>query len=578
MPADAPALQIGPPFPRGVIGRTLAIIGLTVALFGAPGCGSPQAPAPANRLVATIRREPRTLNRFMSSNPVENVIALLTQTTLVRVNRATGALEPRLARDWSAGADGLTYTLHLRDDVAFSDGVPFTASDVVFTFEVLYDKRVGSPLTSSFEIDGRPLAVRAVDAHTVTIAFPSPYGPGLTILDSLPILPKHKLAAAFEAGRFADAWNLETPASDVVGLGPFVLTEYVPGQRLRFARNPRFLARPLPYLDEIELQIVPEQNAEVLRLESGQSDLAYDFARAEDLAMLRQAQARGTIRLVDAGIEPAPEGLWFDLAPGAPHAKEKPWLQRDELRQAISYAVDRQAIIDAVYLGAAVPIAGPITPGHGEWYSPDAPPVHDPAKAKALLAAIGLRDRNDDGVLEDARGRPARFSVLTTKGSTIRERVSSVIQDQLRRIGLPVDVVPVETGLLQSRWAKGDYDAIYYGIHSDAVDPARNLEFWMSSGSAHLWNPEQRTPATPWEARIDELMRQQSTTVDAGERHRLFRAVQEIFGEHLPCVYFAAPKAIVALSARVHGATPTVLQPPVLWNAEVLSVDPAAPR
>ena len=551
--------------------RALLALGLTV--FAVASCSRRAAPEPANRLVATIRREPRTLNRFMSPNPVENVIALLTQATLVRVNRATGVLEPRLARAWTVSPDGLTYTLHLRDDVAFSDGVPFGSADVLFTFEVLYDKRVGSQWTSDFQIDGRPLTVRAIDDHTITVTFPSPYGPGLTLLDSLPILPKHKLDAVYRAGRFAEAWNLQTPPSDIVGLGPFVLTEYASGQHLRFTRNPRFLGKPLPHLDEIELDIVPEQNAEVLRLESGQSDLAYDFARAEDLALLRQDEARGKIRLVDAGIDIAPEALWFDLAPGAPHARDRPWLQRDELRQAISYAVDRKAIIDTVYLGAAVPIGGPITPGHGQWYSPDLlPPAHDPAKAKALLATIGLTDRNGDGMLEDGRGQPARFSILTTKGSTIRERTASVIQDQLRQIGLAVDVVPVETGQLIVQFGKGDYDAIYYGYHSDAFDPARNSEFWMSAGSFHLWNPEQSKPATTWEAKIDDLMRKQSTTLDEGQRRQLFRDVQIVFAEHLPCVYFAAPKAVVAMSARVRGATPSVQQPPVLWNAEALSV------
>jgi peptide/nickel transport system substrate-binding protein len=512
----------------------------------------------------------------MSSRPTENVIALLTQATLIRVNRVTGALEPRLAREWAASPDGLTYTLTLRDDVTFSDGVPFTSADVVFTFQVLNDRQLGSMMTSSFEIDGRPITAAADGDHRVRIVFPATFGPGLEVLDSLPILPRHALEAAYTSGRFAEAWGLATPPAEIVGLGPFVLSDYVPGQRLVFRRNPRFFGRPLPHLDEIELQIVPDRNAEVLRLTSGQVDVGYDFARPDDLAMLREAERRGTIRLTDAGVDIAPEALWFDLAAGAPHAKDRPWLQRDELRKAISLAVDRQAIVDAVYLGAAVPVAGPVTPGHGDWYAPDANPVrHDAERARALLASIGLVDRDGDGELEDARGRPARFSILTTKGATARERTVSVIQDQLRRIGLVVDVVSVETGQVIAQWGKGDYDAIYYGIHFDSVDPARNQEFWMSSGSFHLWNPGQTTPATPWEAELDRLMRRESTTIDPAERRRIFRDMQVIFGEHLPCVYFAAPKVTVATSARVTGDSPSVLQPAVLWDAEHLDVTPA---
>jgi peptide/nickel transport system substrate-binding protein len=318
---------------------------------------------------------------------------------------------------------------------------------------------------------------------------------------------------------------------------------------------------------------VPEWNAEVLRLESGQSDVMADFARVEDLGMLRRDAAQGKIQLVDAGVDIKPESLWFDLAPGSARVKDRPWLQKEELRRAVSYAVDRQAFVDTVYLGNAVPIYGPITPGHGEWYAPDLPTTTlDRAKAKALLASIGLADRDGDGTLEDARGKPARFSILTTKGNTNRERAAEVLRDQLKKIGLIVDVVALDPKQVMGQWAKGDYDAIYYGIQSDARDPARNLEFWMSSGSFHLWNPEQATPATPWEAHIDELMRRQASTINREERRRLFRDVQAIFIEHLPCIYFAAVKATVAMSARVAGAMPSVLQPPVLWNAEQLSV------
>jgi peptide/nickel transport system substrate-binding protein len=457
--------------------------------------------------------------------------------------------------------------------------VPFTAADVTFTFDALYDPRVGSVMASSYQIAGAPIRATAVDDHTVRLVYPAPYGPGLSNLDSLPILPRHKLAAALAAGTLAGAWNLKTPLSEITGAGPFVLAEYVPGQRMRFTRNPQFWLRPLPYVDEIEVQIVPELNAQLLRLESGQADVTYDFARAEDMATLRQGAARGRLQIVEAGVDITPNALWFNLIPGAPHAKGRAWLQRDELRQAISFGVDRQTIIDTVYLGAAAPIYGPITPGHGEWYLPDLPKTpYDPAKAKALLAAIGLVDRNGDGILEDPSGRELRLSMLTVKGNTIREHSAAVIQEQLRKIGLTVDVAAQDLGQVIAQMGKGEYDTVYYALNSDTFDPARNLDFWMSSGTYHLWNPAQKTPATPWEARIDDLMRRQSTTLDPAERRRLFRDVQIVLAEHMPAVYFAAGTATVAMSARVHGAAPSVLKPSVLWDAESLSIAPPARR
>jgi peptide/nickel transport system substrate-binding protein len=363
-----------------------------------------------------------------------------------------------------------------------------------------------------------------------------------------------------------------------VGLGPFVLAEYVPAQRLRFTRNPRYWRHDdkgaaLPYLDEIDVDIVPDLNAASLRLESGELDMQELPVRPEDMAAFSAAEKAGRIKLLDAGTAIDPNALWFNLVPNAPRAKDRPWLQREELRRAISYAVDRQVVVDTVYLGAAEAAYGPVTTGNREWYVPDLPKTpHDPAKAKALLAAIGLTDRNGDGKLEDASGRPATFSILTRKGNTSLERGAAVLQDQLGKIGLTVDIVALDQKALIAQFGKGDYDAIEMWLPADAMDPARNQDFWLSSGGFHVWNPGQKTPATPWEARIDDLMRQQSTTIDRAKRHQLFADVQRVFAEHVPVLYFAAPKIVVATSARVTGATPVALQPWVLWNAEMLRV------
>jgi len=509
---------------------------------------------------------------------VIGVVTNLTQATLVRVNRSTGALEPRLAVNWMTSGDGLTYTLALRPGVRFSDGEPFTSKDVLFTLKALYDAKVGSVMTSGFLINEAPIVATAQDDLTVVLKFPAPYGPGLTIFDSLPILPSHKLAASLEQGTFAGMLGIQAPVSDLVGLGPFQLAQYVPGQQLRFIRNPHYWVRDiqghaLPYLDEIDVQIVPERNDEILRLESGDLDLPVDFARPEDLASLRQQESQGKLRLVEAGIEINPNNLWFPLAAGASHAKTKPWLQKEEFRKAISYAVDRQRIADTVFLGAAVPIYGPVTPGNRDWYVSDLPRTdYDPAKASTLLKSIGLDDRNHDGSLEDGKGTPARFSIITQKGDSIRERTVAAIQEDLRKVGLGVDIVAVERNQIPALWGQGDYDAIYFGPQADAFDPARNLDFWSSGGSFHFWNPGQATPATTWEAQIDGLMAKQASTLDAAERRKLFADVQRIFAEHLPSLYFVAAKAIVPMNARVLGATPAVIQPPVLWNAEVLKV------
>ncbi|HEY6357011.1 MAG TPA: ABC transporter substrate-binding protein, partial [Vicinamibacterales bacterium] len=535
------------------------------------------------KLVASFHAEPTSFDRLVASRAAEQRITLLTQATLLRVNPVSQQVEPRLATTWTSSPDKLTWTLKLRDGVLFSDGVPFAAADVVFTFDALYDSRLASDMASGYLIGGKPLVVRAIDDHTVMLTFPSPYGPGVRILDGLPILPRHKLAAALAAGTLRQSWGRSTPPSDVVGLGPFVLAENTPGQALRFTRNPHYWAtdnrgRALPYLDEVDIEIVPNQDAEMLRLESGDLDVTNDFIRPEDVGTLRSLASQGIVALAEAGVGLDPNALWFDLAPQSKVAKDRPWLQREEFRQAISLAVDRQALVDSVYLGLGVPIAGPITPAFGDWYSADvAVPARDLVRARALLARAGLTDRHGDGTLDDPAGKPVRFTLLTQKGRTDRERTASFLAAQLKAVGIDVEVVALDTNALVGHLMADDYDAIYFGAQTSSIDPADNPQFWLSAGSFHFWNfHEADKPATAWEAQIDDLWQRQAASTDDAERHRIFATMQQVFADHLPAVYFAAPKVTVAFGSRVHGVRASVLQPPVLWNIDSLSVSPRA--
>lgn len=541
------------------------------------------APERGGSLVATVRTEPRTFNRYAARDSTSDLVSLLLNAKLVRINRVTDTLEPWLAERWSASDDGLTYTLTLRD-ARFSDGTPFTSADVVFAFEAVYDPATGSPIGDALRVGGKPLTVSAPDARTVAITFPSPFGPGLRLLDGLPILPRHRLEQALRSGTLKDAWGVTTAPAEIAGLGPFVLREYVPGQRLVFGRNTHYWRRdkdgtPLPYIDRLTLEIVPDQAGEMLRLESGQADLTQSEIRPEDYAALKRSADAGRLRLIDLGVGvDFPSFLWFNLKPEA-KAKDprRHWLQHADLRRAISHAVDRQAFADAVYRGAAVPVHGPVTPGNRVWYSSDTPTYpYDPERAKALLGTLGLTDRNGDGIAEDPSGHPAAFSLITQKGNTARERSAAVLQEDLRKIGLRVDIAALEFGALIDRITRADYDAVYFGPQASDTDPANNLDFWRSTGTFHFWNANQPRPATEWERRIDELMERQIATTDAAERHRLFAEVQRIFAAELPAIAFAAPRIIVAMSTRVTNATPALLRPQVLWNPDVLAVVPAA--
>ena len=539
----------------------------------APATG--RTPGAGGALVATLRSEPATFNRFTGTSFPTHVVSELTQGRLVRINRATQQLEPWLADRWTLAGDGRTYTLHLRPDVRFADGQPFTADDVVFSFEAAYDAKTASPLGDSLRIGGKPLQVRATRPSEIVLTFPEPYGPGLRLLDSLPIYPKHRLAQALRAGTFAAAWGPKTPPGEMTGLGPFVLAQYDPGQRLVFTRNPHYWrrdggGRPLPYLDRITLELVPDQNAELLRLQAGQIDLMQSELRPEDYLPLKRDADAGRLRILDVGPSLDTQMLWFNLGSAG---VERAWMRRSEFRRALSHAVDRAAFVRTVFLGAGEPAWGIVSPANRTWYSDAAArPAYDPDRARALLAGIGLTNRNGSPELVDASGAPVRFTLLVQKGISASEKGAAFLREAFATVGVGMDVVALDLAAVMGRWGQGDYDAIYHFLSFTDTDPGGNMDFWLSSGGLHLWHPGQATPATDWEARVDALMRQQAAALELSERQRLFAEVQQTLGDHVPALTFARQHVYVGTSPRITGARPAVQRPQLLWDVDQMSV------
>lgn len=540
-------------------------------------------PTSGGTLTSSLRSEPRSFNRLVENRIPAEMYAMLTGAKLVRVNRATLEPEPALAEKWSISADNKTYTLTLREGLAWSDGAPFTSADVLFTFRVIYDPKVASPLASLFTIDGRPIVVTAPDPRTVVLTLPTTFGPGIALLDNLHLAAKHKYEAAYEAGTFARAMSVDTPPADLVVLGPFKLSNYAPGQRLVFDRNPRYWRKDvagiqLPYLDQVVLEIVPDQNAELLRLQSGQLDTLQQQVRPEDLATLRPLEQKGQLRIVEAGVSTDPDAFFFNLR-GSRWEKDprREWITKKEFRQAISHAVDREAYANTVFLGAGVPIWGPITPGNRNWFDPNVRRYgHSVERAKELLAGIGLTNRDADEWLEDANGTEARFSTIAFRGNTSVERGAQLLRDELQKVGVRVDVVPLEQGEVIQRMFASDFESIFFSVAVTSLDPAMNSDFWLSSGSGHFWNIGQKTPATDWERRIDELMQTVMASADPGERKKAFDAVQDVFAEHLPALYFVAPRLYLGINAEVGGLSPAILRPQLLWNIDSMTIQ--APR
>jgi peptide/nickel transport system substrate-binding protein len=530
------------------------------------------------RLVVALRAEPRTLNPAAAADaPSREVIGRMTG-DLIHIDRATQATESALASQWKRSADGREYTLALRKGIRFSDGHAFDADDVVFTFRVLLDERTGAPQRDLLIVGGQPIRVAKVDEYTVKVTLSQPYAAAERLFDSIAILPQHLLNDAYEKGAMGQIWSVATPAKSIAGLGPYRLKEYVAGQRLVLERNPYYwktdsAKRRLPYIDELVFLFTGNEDAQVIRFQSGDSDVL-NRASADNFAVLARDQAANRFQLKDLGPSLEYNFLFFnqnDLSgKNLPQvAAKQQWFGDLGFRRAVSRAIDREGIARLVYRGRAVPLWGNVSPGNRLWINPSLPRLaRSVSEARGLLKASGFSWRQD-GQLLDRQGRPVAFTIVTSSTSAQRTEMATLIQADLKELGMDVQVVPLEFRALVDRvFQSFDYDASILGLGGGDADPNGEMNVWLSSGSNHLWRLGQQTPATSWEAEIDRLMETQLVTLDSRERKRLYDRVQTIVAEQLPFIFLAAPHILVGARADLGNFQPSVLDHYTLWNVE----------
>lgn len=583
----------------GLLPVGLSLVGFS--LVGALGCGEPgerSIPAggePASpigstsgmetgsrggRLVAALRTEPGTLNPVIAADRPAQKVRHLINADLIHINRSTQRTEPALARAWTVSEDGRLYTLQLRTDVLFSDGEPFDADDVVFSFRAYLDPEVGSTNRALLTIDGEPIRVEKLDAHTVAFELGSSYAAGERLFDSVAMLPEHLLSASYDSGTLAQAWGLGTPPELMAGLGPFQPGAYRPGESLTLVRNPHFWRRDadgqqLPYVDELVLRFVPSQDAEAIRFQNGEIDVIAGFSAENYSALEPQSDSKG-YRLHDLGPGLGFEFLFFNLndlsGTGLDEIEARQaWYRRREFRQAISEVADREGIARLVYKGRATPIGGPVSSGDRLWRNQNIePPVRSIEAARERLRAVGF-SWDDEGNLLDEAGLAVEFTLVTNSSNTQRVGMAAILQEDLRQLGMAVQVVPLEFQSLVERLLETrDFDACIFGLGGGDADPNSPMSVWLSSGSRHLWAPAQGQPATAWEAEIDELMTRQLTETDPAERKRLYDRVQRILADELPLIFLVSPNVLAGADRRLGNFQPAILEPSALWNADRL--------
>jgi peptide/nickel transport system substrate-binding protein len=532
------------------------------------------------RLAVALRSEPKTLNPVLALDETSREVIHCLTADLIHINRGSQKTEPALAKSWSVSRDGRQYTLQLRRGLRFSDGQPFDADDVIFSFQVYLDEKIDSPQRDLLIVGGEPIVVQRLDSYTVRFQMAQPYAAAERLFDSVAILPRHLLESAYRKNNFSETWSIATAAPQFAGLGPFRLKEYVPGQRIALERNPYYWKQDrngvrLPYVDEIDFLFVPSEDAQVIRFQSGDTDILSRFS-ADNFAVLEKQEAAKGYRVRDLGPGMDYNFLFFNLndvsAKDLPEvARKQAWFQDVRFRQAVSAAVDRDGIIRLVYSGRATPLWGHVTPGNKLWGDAQLPhPAKSLERGRALLKSAGFSWKAD-GSLADSRGSPVEFSILTSSSNAQRTKMATMIQDDLAQLGMKVHVVALEFGAVVNRLMKThDYEACIMGLASGDADPTPEMNVWLSNGDTHLWHPKESQPATPWEAEIDGLMQRQLITLDYAKRKRLYDQVQEIIAQNVPIICLASPNVLVAAKNRVANFQPAILDSYTLWNVEQL--------
>ena len=496
--------------------------------------------------------EPKTLHPLQVSDESGELVRYLTSGSLVRLNRVSQKIEPELAESWKLGDNGAQITFQLRKGVKYSDGSPFDSADVVFTVQKLLDKTMISPTAESFRPETGTVEVKALGATAVVVKFPSHVAGVERLFSGLSIL------------------SSRSPKKEAVGLGPFVIAESKAGSFLRMTRNPNYWkkdsnGRQLPYLDGIRVEFQRNRDIELLRFQKGELDLVSNL----EPEAFEKLKTNPAVTSLDLGTSLDTTQLWFNQVPTAPiGAYKKEWFGSQAFRLAISESINRKDMARVVYHGFGVPAAGSISPSNIFWYANELKAQEfQPKAALARLQNEGFR--LDGEQLKDKGGNPVEFTIVTNTGNKVRERLAAMIQADLRQIGIKVTVAALDfPSLIERIMRTFNYEACLLGVVNTDLDPSSQMNFWLSSGSSHAWNPNQKTPVTNWEADIDKWMRLQSKEIDPKKRKAAFDKVQVIAALQSPIIYLINKRTLGAASPRVKNLKPAILPPHMVWNIE----------
>jgi peptide/nickel transport system substrate-binding protein len=514
-------------------------------------CAAQAAPRLPGELAWTIGYDPKTFDPAKVDDQESELVRYLTAGVLLRFDRFTQKVEPELAQAWSLSPDGRTLTFKLRQGAQFSDGSSLTSQDAAWSIRRVLDPATAAPAAEEF-VSPAAVSVETSDPSTVIVHLVKRVVGITKVFDEIAIEPANR------------------PSEGRVTAGPFVVSDYRRAQYVRLRRNPRYrsVATGSPAnASGIRLDILESPEQEIRLFARGEYDLI-DELQPDYFELLKQ---KNTSTARDLGPSLNTEQMWFNQSPEAPlPAWEKAWFQSRTFRVAVSQAIHRADLARIAYLGHATPAYTFISPANSAWYNRNVSAPHtDVAAAKAALEHAGFHGNGSQ--LEDSAGHPVKFSILTNAGNAARQKMATLIQQDLAALGMQVSVVALDfPALIERMMHTQDYEACLLGLENVDPDPDAMMNLWLSSSPNHQWNPSEKSPATAWEADIDREMNLETSISNDNLRKQAIDRVQQIVADQQPFIYLVYPNVLVAVSARLEGVRPAVLDPNLVWNVDQL--------
>jgi peptide/nickel transport system substrate-binding protein len=503
--------------------------------------------------------DPKTFNPTLVSDSTSGRFLAYTFDGLVEENGITFEVEPVLAKSWEIAKDNKTYTVKLRRGVTWHDGKPFTADDVIFTWmTVLPNLDIPWPERDNLKVDNQLPVVTKIDDFTVQFKLARPFAPFLSGM-ALPILPKHIwgpwITTKAKDGKpvALTKWGVDAKITDIVGTGPWIFENYRPGERITLKRNPNYFRfnqhkQPLPYLDRISVPFLKTLDTAILKFKSGETDS--QWMPGKDYAYMKPLEREGRFKIINAGPDFRTSYMAFNLHPGK-NKDGKPfvdpvklkWFQDRRFRQAVSHAINRGAIIKAIYRGLAVPQDSPVFQ-KSPFFDPTVPTVDfDLKKAAALLAEAGFVKKGDQ--LYDKDGHPVKFSFMHQVGSKEGEMETTMIKKDLAQLGIKIQTQGVTFNVHIARVHESKDWESHMGAWGAGVDPHGVNALWKSNGQYHFFNlnPQDQPIANP--------------TYEWEKRKKIYNEFQHIVAKeqiliHLPVFFYT-----VAIRDNVGNAQPS---------------------